>query len=131
MSALRPKELEAALRESPPPRVIDVRSAAEFAAGSIPGAENLPWADDLAEVVAASMDPLAQVIFVCAWGHRSVVASIALRRLGFRRVGYLEGGLEAWGLSGGRTGPLPAGTGLAPRGAAPRPGGDSQQPDPG
>ena len=100
MSALRPNDLAHALTQTPAPLVVDVRSAEEFASGSIAGARNLPWSDDLAEIVAKDLPRDARIVFVCAWGHRSVVASIAMRRHGFRHVGFLDGGLEAWGLAG-------------------------------
>lgn len=100
MSAIRPQDLHAALSETPSPLVIDVRSAAEFAAGTIAGARNLPWSDGLAERLASELPRDVRVIFVCGWGHRSVVATIGMRREGFRNVAFLDGGLEAWGLAG-------------------------------
>lgn len=100
MSAIRPKELERLLAQSPAPVVIDLRTRAEFEAGTIAGARNLPWADDLAERLAAELDRATPIVVLCAWGHRSVVASIALRREHFRNVRFLDGGLESWGLAG-------------------------------
>ena len=100
MSALKPTELSSKLAGTPPPLVIDLRSPEEFAAGSIPGAKNLPWSPECAEQIAARVPRATGVVFICAWGHRSAVATIALRREGFRHVAYLEGGLEAWGLAG-------------------------------
>lgn len=111
MSAMKPRELEAVLAGPETAVVVDLRTPEEFAGGTIVGARNLPWADDLAAQLAAELPREARIIFVCAWGHRSVVAAIAMRREGFRRVSYLEGGLEAWGLAG-----LP--TTRAPRGAS-------------
>ncbi|HVO29927.1 MAG TPA: rhodanese-like domain-containing protein [bacterium] len=100
MSAIRPKELEALLAKRPAPIVIDLRSRAEFEAGSIAGARNLPWADDLAARLAGELERTTPIVVVCAWGHRSVVASIALRREHFRDVRFLDGGMESWGLAG-------------------------------
>ena len=100
MAAVRPQELMSALSQHPAPFVVDVRSREEFVGGSIPGARNLPWSDELADALARELPRDARIVFVCAWGHRSVVASIAMRRHGFRHVGFLEGGLEAWGLAG-------------------------------
>lgn len=78
--------------------VIDVREPDEFAVATIPGAASAPFDDDTAARLAHLLgDRRKPVVFVCSWGHRSAVASIALRRQGFRDVSYLEGGLEAWG----------------------------------
>ena len=100
MSAIRPNQLQALQAEQPQTILIDLRTPGEFEAGTIPGARNLPWSDGLAETIAARVPRSTPVVFVCAWGHRSVVASISLRRQGFTTVAYLEGGLESWGLSG-------------------------------
>ena len=100
MSAIRPNELAQVLSQEPRPIVIDVRSPEEFSCGSIPGSRNLPWSDELADILTRDLPKEARIVFVCAWGHRSVVASISMKRHGFRHVGFLEGGLEAWGLAG-------------------------------
>ena len=46
-------------------------------------------------------DPNLPIVFVCLSGHRSAIAAYRLRKLGFRKVSYLVGGMLAWLLSGG------------------------------
>jgi rhodanese-related sulfurtransferase/DNA-binding transcriptional ArsR family regulator len=91
--------------------VVDVRPAAEYAAGHIPGALNIPHdqlAARLAELTAALPDG-ADVVAYCR-GRYCVFAPDAVRAL--RERGYaarlLDGGLPAWRRAG-----LPVATGPA------------------
>lgn len=63
---------------------VDVRTAAEFAAGHAGGTRNIP----LDELVARSgeLDPERWVVLCCASGTRSGMAAGLLRRQGFRKV---------------------------------------------
>jgi rhodanese-related sulfurtransferase len=64
--------------------VVDVRSAAEYAAGARPGSLNIPLSElkDRLE----SLDPRKPVILCCASGTRSAAAVAILKGSGFRRV---------------------------------------------
>lgn len=76
--------------------VIDVREPAEFGAGHVLGAKNLP----LARVEAAGAEIAKRkdkpVIVYCASGERSTKAAALLRKQGFTRVFALAGGMKAW-----------------------------------
>lgn len=76
-----------------PPRVVDVRSRAEYRYGHVPGAESLP----LPELPGAASGRLAGETrpIVCVSGPRAAGAAALLRRHGFdaRR---LAGGMRAW-----------------------------------
>ena len=76
--------------------VIDVRETAEYGAGHVLGARNLP----LARVAAAGADLAKRkakpVIVYCATGDRCAKAAAALRKQGFERVFNLAGGMKAW-----------------------------------
>lgn len=64
--------------------LVDVRTPAEFATGSVPGAVNIP----LDEVAAKAKD-LAQyeaVVLFCRSGNRSGMAKALLEQLGLRNV---------------------------------------------
>lgn len=75
-------------------RVIDVRTAGEFAAGSIAGAENVPVSE--IEAAAQSWDPAAPLVLYCATGSRSADVASYLTSLGFTSVYDLSGGIAQW-----------------------------------
>jgi rhodanese-related sulfurtransferase len=79
-------------------QLVDVRAAAETAAGTIPGAVEIPLA-----VLAGSLDVLDRdlpVVAYCASGYRSVVAASTLAAVGFTDVSDLLGGYGAWQTAG-------------------------------
>ena len=99
MSAARdvtPTALAEAMRAKQAPQILDVRSAAEYRAGHIPGAVHMPfW---LLPFRAQAL-PLAReepVIVYCGHGPRARMARTALERHGFRRVILLRGHMRAW-----------------------------------
>lgn len=63
---------------------VDVRTPAEFAAGSRPGSLNIPL--DTLEARAGELDKEKTIVLCCASGARSGYGLAILRRLGFRRV---------------------------------------------
>jgi rhodanese-related sulfurtransferase len=83
-------------RMSSPVRVIDVRDRGELAADPvrIPGALEIPM-EELASA-AQAWDPGDRIVVACRYGARSVHAAALLVSLGFRRVGSLIGGVEAY-----------------------------------
>ena len=75
-------------------RTVDVRTAAEFSSGHIPGALNVPVGE--IEAAAAGWDKTEPIALYCATGSRSADAAAALRALGFESVYDLSGGIMAW-----------------------------------
>ena len=73
-------------------QLVDVRTPAEFAQGTIAGARNVPL-DDLREQLDTFGD--APVIVFCAVGQRGHTAASLLGELG-RRVRNLDGGYFTW-----------------------------------
>ena len=76
--------------------LVDVRGAAEFAAGHIAGARNLPGA-----AIADGAEQLARfkekaIIAYCDSGLTAGAAARHLKRLGFKQAFNLRGGLAAW-----------------------------------
>lgn len=66
--------------------LLDVRTPAEFAAGHLPGAQNLDFrAPDFAQQV-ARLTPQTPYILYCASGNRSSQAAIIMQEKGFRKV---------------------------------------------
>lgn len=76
--------------------VLDVRTEAEFASGSLPGAHNTPL-DRLEQALADLELELAQrdVVLVCRSGVRAQRAADALATSGASSLKVLDGGLEA------------------------------------
>ena len=91
--------------------VVDVREPAEYAAGRIPGASNIPrgvleFEVDGHPAVNCTRDPaLAHrdqpIVLYCRSGGRSALAAEALQRLGFAEPLSLAGGYLGWTEGGG------------------------------
>ena len=76
--------------------VFDLREPADFAAGHIEGAVNVPFDDCFGDAVAqAAPDRSVPVIACCYVGGRSAMASQLLVQGGYVRV-YDMGGMDAW-----------------------------------
>jgi rhodanese-related sulfurtransferase len=76
--------------------VLDVRTAAEFAAGHVPGARNVSH-DELAgrlDELTALRDK--DVVLYCRSGRRTALAEDVLRKAGFTRLLHLDGDFLAW-----------------------------------
>jgi hydroxyacylglutathione hydrolase len=78
-------------------QVIDVRRAAEYAGGHVPGAVHAPL-DRLAQ--AEHLDPSRPTAVVCAGGYRSSAATSLLASRGFRDIRNVLGGTGAWVAAG-------------------------------
>lgn len=79
-------------------QVVDCRTAAEFSAGSLSGARNLPVTDISRHAEELRKD--LPVLLVCEHGRRSSIASVKLRTAGVKEVFILDGGMEAWRAAG-------------------------------
>lgn len=74
--------------------VIDVREPHEYTAGHVPGAPLIPVNTVYARRAELPKDK--DVIFVCAVGQRSALASEMAAAAGLTRIFNLDGGTEAW-----------------------------------
>jgi rhodanese-related sulfurtransferase len=103
---LDPVALREWLAQSDAPRVIDVRTPAEFETAHIPGSYNVPLhllREHSAEI-AGHLDPASphpgsrpnDVVLVCRSGMRAAQAEQAFVRTGLPNVHLLEGGITAW-----------------------------------
>jgi rhodanese-related sulfurtransferase len=96
MADVQPAELLDRITAGDAPVILDVRSAAEFAAGHVPGSINIPFYAvpfRAGELGARHDDP---VIVYCGHGPRAHLASAALRARGFTRVSCLAGHMAEW-----------------------------------
>ena len=83
--------------------IVDVREADERARnGMIPGSVPAPRgrlefiADPASPNHRLEFDPSRRLIIHCQGGRRSVLAAQSLKRMGFAKVTYLEGGFAGW-----------------------------------
>jgi rhodanese-related sulfurtransferase len=78
------------------PRILDVRTPAEFETVHIPGAYNVPL-DQLREHRAELLDHLDEdVVLVCRSGARASQAGQSLAQAGLPNLRILDGGMLAW-----------------------------------
>jgi NADPH-dependent 2,4-dienoyl-CoA reductase/sulfur reductase-like enzyme/rhodanese-related sulfurtransferase len=71
-------------------QLVDVRSTAEFASGSLPGAINIPIDELRARY--QELDPGKTTVVYCEVGTRAHLATRLLKQIGFERVCNLKGG---------------------------------------
>lgn len=76
--------------------VIDVCEPAEFAAGHVSGARNIPLGTLAAGAKGLPTNKAQPVVVVCAKGMRAAKAATVLRGLGHDNTHVLAGGLAAW-----------------------------------
>lgn len=93
---VRPDALLVQLARADAPRVLDVRTPAEFETAHIPGAYNVPL-DTLKEHREEIVRHLDEdVVLVCRSGQRATQAEQALASAGLPNVRVLQGGMQAW-----------------------------------
>ena len=93
-------ELQDLLHAPAPPRILDVRTPAEFESAHIAGSYNVPL-DMLREhrdEIASHLDQ--DVVLVCRSGQRATQAEETLRNAGLVNVHILDGGITAWQAKG-------------------------------
>ena len=93
MPTMTPAEL-AARRGEPALHVIDVRNAAEWEAGHMPGVPNIPLGELPARLAEIPRD--GTVVLHCQGGSRSAIAASLLEASGLTGAVNLEGGFGRW-----------------------------------
>ena len=91
---ISPAELHDRRTSGEAPVVIDVRTPAEYAAGHVAGAINIPF-DEIAERI-GEVDAPHGVALYCMVGPRARKGESALLASGYTSVFHIEGGLAAW-----------------------------------
>ncbi len=78
--------------------VIDVREPAEFDAGHLPNAVNIPRGVLEFKTVdhPALSNKNTEILMYCKTGGRSALAALSLLRLGYTNPVSMAGGFEAW-----------------------------------
>ncbi|UYZ64230.1 rhodanese-like domain-containing protein [Hymenobacter weizhouensis] len=66
--------------------LLDVRTPAEYAAGHLPGAQNLDYRSPEFAKQLALLDPQKTYVLYCASGNRSGKAAVLMQEKGFQKV---------------------------------------------
>ena len=80
--------------------VIDVCGAAEYAAGHVVGAKNVPLNELETRLPGVVKNKALPLVIVCASGGRAQHAANMARKLGYTNAQALSGGLKAWVAAG-------------------------------
>lgn len=94
---MTPDELVRALEAPGPPLLLDVRSRAEYRAGHIAGAVNLPF---WTLAFRRPPRPAGPIVVYCGHGPRARIARLLLRLRGVVSVRLLEGHMTGWRRAG-------------------------------
>jgi phage shock protein E len=78
------------------PLILDVRTPAEFAAGHLPGARNLPHDALAGRLGELGIAPSTEIVVHCHSGSRAAAAERVLRDAGYTSVRDLEGHWQGW-----------------------------------
>ncbi len=93
---LNAKQANDWLRAHPGTQVLDVRTAAEFEEGALPGAVNISLGDTAFDGKVAALDKKKPVLVYCAGGYRSRKAVVKLKEFGFENIRHLHRGYISW-----------------------------------
>ena len=76
--------------------IIDIRTQAEYKAGHIKSAKNVPLKDFVSGVEKYSEYKKNPVLIYCGSGNTATRAIKILKNAGYEKINNLEGGLAAW-----------------------------------
>jgi rhodanese-related sulfurtransferase len=105
ISTITPAQLHAAQRRGQYTGLLDVRTAAEYRAGHIPGAQLIPVEQLAPEAVAESFKRPAlgheETLYItCHAGPRAQQAAERLKQAGYRKLALVDGGTLGWEKAG-------------------------------
>ena len=104
--ALAPAEVLARTRAGA--LVLDVRSAAAFGAGHVPGSWNIGLSGQFASWAGTLVDPQREILLAADDEAHAAEATLRLSRVGLEKVtGHLAGGIAAWQAKGYDVATLP------------------------
>ena len=76
--------------------VIDLRDTADFSAGHLPNARNIPLAELEKRTAELGKSKIRPLVFVCQNGAHSGKALALITKAGFEKAYSLGGGIAAW-----------------------------------
>jgi rhodanese-related sulfurtransferase len=105
ISTITPEQLHAVQLRGDQPALLDVRTAAEYRAGHIPGAQLLPVGelrpDEITRRFKHAAAGHAKPLYItCRSGARARQAAELLQLAGFTNLALVEGGTQGWEQSG-------------------------------
>lgn len=109
VGTLSGQDLMARLDAGDAPLILDVRTPAEYAAGHIPGAVNIPHDALGARLAELGGDRDREIVVHCQSGRRAATAEKLLMDAGYTGVAHLDGDIVGWQSAG-----LPVVTAIAP-----------------
>jgi phage shock protein E len=80
--------------------VLDVRTAAEYAEGHVPGALNIPHTELAARIAELEGARTRDIVVYCRSGKRAALALTELEGAGFKRLFHLQGDYTRWAADG-------------------------------
>jgi rhodanese-related sulfurtransferase len=80
--------------------VLDVRTINEYKQGHIAGAKNIDVTENDFESKVSELDKSKPYLVHCASGHRSTNSLETFKKLGFKSIYHLDGGMKAWEAAG-------------------------------
>ena len=91
-----PEAVRDRLGDGAPFVLVDVREAAEWDRGHLPGAVHLGKGVIERDIEAAVPDLDTPLVLYCGGGYRSALAAESLQRMGYTDVTSMDGGWRAW-----------------------------------
>ncbi len=95
-SQLSPHEVDARLKSSTPPLLLDVRQPEEHQFAALPSSVLIPLGELFLRADELEEWKNADVVVYCHHGIRSLNAIGQLRHLGFQKLHNLAGGIDRW-----------------------------------
>lgn len=89
-------EVEAKLQKGEQFVLVDVREESEFAKDHIPGALHMGKGTIERDIEQRVPDLDTPIVLYCGGGFRSALAADNLRRMGYRNVFSMDGGVRGW-----------------------------------
>lgn len=78
------------------PVILDIRTPGEFKDGHLKAATNIDFNGDDFEKEIAKLDKKKPYLVHCRSGGRSTASLVAFKKLGFKNIYHLDGGILAW-----------------------------------
>ncbi len=100
---ITPKKAEAAIKKGEITLILDVREPAEYKAGHLPNAINLPRGLLEFKITKKVPDTKTHILVYCKSGGRGSLSTQTLQLMGYKNAINLNGGWKAWKKAGLKT----------------------------